>query len=104
MSSSAICEVHSKLKLDAVAAILESKRIRRSKDVSFYEDSELTRDERRKVEALLVHLLAGHAGKPCPCGPRPIVDYRSANEPQNPRPQALLRSPDNKTPRTGTNR
>ena len=96
MSSSVICDVHSKLKQDAVAAILESKRIRWSKDVSFYEDCELTRDERRKVEALLVHLLAGHAGKPCPGGPRPIVDLASGNKRQVRVRHNLLRARDSR--------
>ena len=40
---------------------------------SFSEDAELTRSEHRKIDALVTHLLSGHAGKPCPAGDRPII-------------------------------
>jgi hypothetical protein len=56
-----------------VTAVLEARRTRWSKDLSFYQDSELSRDEHKKIDALLKHLLVGHEGKPCPGGDRPIV-------------------------------
>jgi hypothetical protein len=60
-----------------VTAVLEARRIRWSKDLSFYQDSELSRDEHQKIDALLKHLLVGHDGKPCPSGERPIVTTAS---------------------------
>ncbi len=49
------------------------KQIRRSRDVSFYEDAELNREKHQSINAVLKHLLVGHEGKPCPAGDRPIV-------------------------------
>jgi hypothetical protein len=68
-----VCAEHDRLRQEAVAAVLEAKRIRWSKDLSFYQDSELSHDQHRKIDALLKHLLVGHDGKPCPSGDRPIV-------------------------------
>jgi hypothetical protein len=70
------CDLLDQLQRDAVEAILTAKQKRRNKDVSLYEDSELCQDQRRKIDAFISHLLAGHDGKPCPCGDRPIVGDR----------------------------
>jgi hypothetical protein len=67
------CELLDHLKREAVAAILGARKIRWSKDVSMHEDSALGKDQRAKIDAFISHLLAGHEGKPCPCGDRPIV-------------------------------
>jgi hypothetical protein len=72
------CELLDRLKREAVEAILAAKRIRWSKDVSLYEDSEIAQDQRRRIDAFIAHLLAGHEGKPCPCGDRPIIGTRVA--------------------------
>jgi hypothetical protein len=37
---------------------------------------ELKREVQRKIDVLIQHLLAGHNGKPCPAGDRPIVTNR----------------------------
>jgi hypothetical protein len=73
MGPKVVCEEHNRLRDEAVKAVLEAKRIRWSNDLSFYQDSELSRDEHKKIDALLKHLLVGHDGKPCPSGDRPIV-------------------------------
>lgn len=67
------CELLERLKREAVQAILSAKKIRWSKDVSLYEDGEITRDQRCTIDAFIAHLLAGHDGKPCPSGDRPII-------------------------------
>jgi hypothetical protein len=77
MGSKVVCEEHNRLRHEAVTAVLEARRIRWSKDLSFYQDSELSRDEHQKIDALLKHLLVGHDGKPCPSGDRPIVTTAS---------------------------
>jgi hypothetical protein len=74
-----------------VAVILEAKRIRRDRDVSFYEDVELSREAHKKTDALLLHLLAGHDGKPCPSGDRPIVGTARTSNVSRPRLHHLLR-------------
>jgi hypothetical protein len=73
MTATAKCEALERLRSDAVAAICEAKKIRRSRDVSIYEDAELSRESHRRIDALIKHLLAGHDGLPCPAGDRPIV-------------------------------
>jgi hypothetical protein len=73
MGSKVVCEEHNRLRHEAVSAVLEARRIRWDSDLSFYQDSELSRDEHQKIDALLKHLLVGHNGNPCPCGDRPIV-------------------------------
>jgi hypothetical protein len=67
------CEELNRIKLQAIAALHTARLTRRSRDLSFQEDVELTRDEHQKIDALLKHLLAGHNGHPCPAGDRPIV-------------------------------
>jgi hypothetical protein len=67
------CEELNRIRLAAIAAFHSAKETRRSRDLSFQEDVELSRDEHRKVDELLKHLLSGHDGHPCPAGDRPIV-------------------------------
>jgi hypothetical protein len=67
------CEELNRIKLEAIAAFHSAKKTRRSRDLSFHEDVELSRDEHRKIDALLKHLLSGHDGHPCPAGDRPII-------------------------------
>jgi hypothetical protein len=73
MAAKIQCEALSQIQQEAVSTFREAREIRRSKDLSFYEDSELTRGEHKKIDALVRHLLAGHDGKPCPAGDRPII-------------------------------
>ena len=68
-----MCEELQTLRCEAVRVFRYVKRIRRTRDLSFYEDAELNREKHRSLNAVLKHLLAGHAGKPCPSGGRPIV-------------------------------
>jgi hypothetical protein len=68
-----MCAELDALKHDAGKVLRELKNIRRSRDVSFYEDAELNRRKRESLNAVLKHLLVGHDGKPCPAGDRPIV-------------------------------
>jgi hypothetical protein len=92
MEAKMVCAEHERLRIDAVAGILEAKKIRREKDVSFYEDLELSREARKKTDALLLHLLAGHDGKPCPSGERPIVRAARSSNVAGPRRHHLLRT------------
>ena len=68
-----MCAELDALKRDAGQVLREVKNIRRSRDVSFHEDADLNRRKEESINALLKHLLVGHAGKPCPAGDRPIV-------------------------------
>jgi hypothetical protein len=68
-----MCEELDRFRREAVCVFRECKRIRRSRDLSFYEDAELCYAKRQSLNAVLKHLLAGHDGKPCPAGSRPIV-------------------------------
>lgn len=61
------------LKREAVQVSREVRKIRRSRDVSFYEDAELNGNKFKSINAIIRHLLVGHDGKPCPAGDRPIV-------------------------------
>ncbi len=88
MGPKVVCEEHERLRHEAVAAVLEARRIRWNNDLSFHQDSELSSDQHQKIDALLKHLLVGHNGKPCPCGDRPIVrtfDSRELARPSQPR-------------------
>ena len=67
------CEDLNQILQEAVSTFRAAREIRRSKDLSFHEDGELTRSEHKKIDSLVKHLLAGHEGKPCPAGDRPIV-------------------------------
>jgi len=73
-----MCEELMTLKREAVQVFREVKKIRRSRDVSFYEDGKLNREKQKSLNALLKHLLVGHEGKPCPGGDRPIVSLTKA--------------------------
>ncbi|MGB8524145.1 MAG: hypothetical protein WCD43_14355 [Candidatus Acidiferrales bacterium] len=73
MAAKTYCEALDRILREADSAFREAREIRRSKDLSFYEDSQLTRGEHKKIDNLVKHLLAGHDGKPCPAGDRPIV-------------------------------
>ena len=68
-----MCEELKALKCEAGAVLRRLRHIRRSRDLSFYEDAELTRLKHASVNAVVKHLLVGHAGQPCPSGERPIV-------------------------------
>ena len=70
------CEELDRLRREVAAALLEAKRIRRTRDLSMAEDEELSRRGHRKINALIKHLLSGHGGKPCPAGERHIVNAR----------------------------
>jgi hypothetical protein len=74
-----MCEELSQLKADAIAEFAEAKRVRRCKDLSFQEDAELSCAGYRRIDALIMHLLAGHDGEPCPDGDRPIVSIPKSN-------------------------
>lgn len=71
------CEELNQFRREAAAALLEAKKIRRAKDLTVYEDAELSRESHRRINALIKHLLTGHAGGPCPAGDRPIVKNRA---------------------------
>jgi len=92
MGAKMVCTEYERLRIEAVAVILAAKKIRRDKDVSFYEDAELSRDARQKTDALLLHLLAGHEGEPCPSGDRPIVGAARSSSVSWPRRHRLLRT------------
>jgi hypothetical protein len=68
-----MCEQLQSLKRDAARVIRTVKNIRRSRDLSFYEDAELNGIKHKSINAILKHLLVGHQGQPCPAGDRPIV-------------------------------
>ena len=67
------CEELGLLIRGAFAAVAETRRIRRSRDVWFQEDLRLSRDEHAQLDRVIKHLLVGHEGQPCPAGGRPIV-------------------------------
>jgi hypothetical protein len=69
---------------EAAAALLEAKKTRRTRDLTIYEDVELSRESHRRIDALIKHLLAGHDGGPCPAGDRPIVKKALASAPALP--------------------
>ena len=71
------CEDLQRLRREVAAALLEAKRIRRTRDLSMAEDEELSRKGHRKINALIKHLLSGHDGHPCPAGERPIVNEQA---------------------------
>jgi hypothetical protein len=68
-----MCEELKTLKYEAGTVLRRLRQIRRSRDLSFYEDAELTRLKHASINAVVKHLLVGHAGQPCPSGERPIV-------------------------------
>ena len=68
-----MCEELNKLNADAIVAFTKAKRIRRKRDLSFYEDAELSREGYKRIDAVVTHLLVWHDGEACPDGDRPIV-------------------------------
>jgi hypothetical protein len=68
-----MCEELKALKCEAGAVLRRLRLIRRSRDISFYEDAELTRLKHASINKVVKHLLVGHDGQPCPSGERPIV-------------------------------
>jgi hypothetical protein len=78
MSAKAPCEELDRVKHEAASAFLEAKQIRLSRDVSIFEDAELSREWHRRIYVIIRHLLVGHDGKACPAGDRPIVSTRTA--------------------------
>lgn len=80
MAEKAQCPELDRFRREAAAALLEAKRTRRTRDVSIFEDAELSRESHRRIDALIKHLLAGHDGAPCPAGDRPIVKRAMAND------------------------
>jgi hypothetical protein len=73
-----------------IKTLSDVKRIRRSRDISFFEDADLNRLKHEVVTALIKHLLAGHQGQPCPAGSRPIVSDRYSPPREIQQPQPLL--------------
>jgi hypothetical protein len=73
MATRTRCEFLDQIRQEIVSTFQEARKIRRSKDLSFSEDTELTRSEHKKIDELVRHLLAGHDGDPCPAGDRPII-------------------------------
>jgi hypothetical protein len=67
------CEELDKLRLNAFCIFREVKEIRRSRDLSFFEDADLNGQKQESLTALVKHLLAGHNGHRCPAGSKPIV-------------------------------
>jgi hypothetical protein len=74
------CAELERFKREAAAALLEAKKTRRTRDLTIYEDAELSRESHRRIDALIKHLLAGHDGGPCPAGDRPIVKKALTSE------------------------
>jgi hypothetical protein len=68
-----MCEELKALKLEAGVVLRRLRLIRRSRDLSFYEDAELTHLKHASINKVVKHLLVGHDGQPCPSGERPIV-------------------------------
>jgi hypothetical protein len=73
MAAKPVCEELERFRCEAASTLLEAKRIRLSRDVSIHEDVDLSREEHRRIYALIRHLLVGHDGNACPAGDRPIV-------------------------------
>ena len=80
MATRTRCEFLDRIQQEIVTTFQEARKIRRSKDLSFSEDAELTRSEHKKIDELVRHLLAGHDGEPCPAGDRPIITGRKRTE------------------------
>ena len=73
-----MCDELKALKYEAAHVLRNLRRIRRSRDLSFLEDAELTRVKHASINAVVKHLLVGHQGQPCPAGERPIVKAKAA--------------------------
>lgn len=64
------CDELQRLRNEAKSALLQAKRVDRFGHLN---DAGRQEEARRKVDAMIEHLLVGHNGKPCPAGDRPIV-------------------------------
>jgi hypothetical protein len=80
VSSENRCDQLEKLNQEALHIISEVRKIRRSRDLNFFEDADLNGQKYDSITALIKHLLAGHAGQPCPAGSRPIVVKNAARD------------------------
>jgi len=80
-----MCEDLKNLRRNAACALREVKKIRRSRDLSFFEDAALNHWKHENLQQVLKHLLVGHDGQPCPAGPRPIVNPTAASRWRQPR-------------------
>jgi hypothetical protein len=69
-----MCEDLKALRRNAARVLREVKKIRRARDVSFFEDAALNQAKHNSLHLVLKHLMIGHNGQPCPAGPRPIVN------------------------------
>jgi hypothetical protein len=69
-----MCEDLKALRRDASRVLREVKKIRRARDVSFFEDAALNQAKHNSLHLVLKHLMIGHHGQPCPAGLRPIVN------------------------------
>lgn len=67
------CEELEQLKREATLAGLRAGQTGRFSRLGA---AELQKEVQQKIDALIQHLLAGHGGKPCPAGGRPIVKPR----------------------------
>lgn len=70
MTTKPKCEELHRLRNEAKTALLQAKRVNRFGHLT---DPGLQEEARRKVDAMIQHLLVGHNGAPCPSGDRPIV-------------------------------
>lgn len=79
MATKPKCEELDRLRDEAKAALLQASRVSRFGHLT---DAPLHEEARRKVDAMIQHLLVGHDGKACPAGSRPIVEpIEPAREP-----------------------
>ena len=85
-----MCEELKNLRRNAACVLREVKKIRRSRDLSFFEDAALNHWKHENLQQVLKHLLVGHDGQPCPAGPRPIVNPAASLRWQQPRGYARL--------------
>src|SRR5258707_7672282 len=72
-----MCEDLTALRRNAARVLREVKRIRRSRDVPFFEDAALNQAKHSSLHLVLKHLMIGHNGQPCPAGPRPVVNPKA---------------------------
>jgi len=85
LQSPNMCEDMKNLRRNAACVLREVKKIRRSRDLSFFEDAALNHWKYENLQQVLKHLLVGHDGQPCPAGPRPIVNPAASLRWQQPR-------------------
>lgn len=64
------CQELEKLRRDARLSVLRASN---TNTLSQFGAAERKREADEKIDALIQHLLVGHAGEPCPAGSRPIV-------------------------------